>query len=170
VGSCTVNWRIVGGDKPFLVKNGDSMKLYTPQLAYVGTHSVQLEVYYSAWTEPVEPTRTQTIDLTVTIEEQCDYISYLPDSAFVVPADIRQIIFDVETRIQFNFEHLETCNLIQTYGITVDGVVVDPAWLDIDTSVSPPELVIFSNQIAHAGSYSVIISAKANTVPVKEPT
>jgi len=95
MGACTVNWRIVGGDKPFLVQDGDSMKLYTPELTYVGTHSVQLEVYYSAWTEPVEPTRTQTIDLTVTIEAPCEYISYLPDSAFVVPADIRQIIFDV---------------------------------------------------------------------------
>jgi len=62
---------------------------------------------------------------------------------------------------------LETCNLIQTYGITVDGVVVDPEWLDIDTSVSPPELVIYSDQIAHTGSYSVAISAKANSVPVR---
>lgn len=82
-----------------------------------------------------------------------------------VNGEITYTIGSIEEDFEFEFSYREDCDYILSYFFTVNDVMMDPSWINIDTSGALPKAVVKSFNNLDAGEYDVEIRAFTNTQP-----
>jgi len=76
--SCTLAYRIKGGNTSYASLSGTTLTLASILPADVDSHSITIEAYYATYIDSVAPTQTHEQTIQVTIEPACNIVSFSP--------------------------------------------------------------------------------------------
>jgi len=113
------------------------LQLYPTDAADVGVHTVTFTAHYRDYDFPLMEHKKP---FQVTIEEACNIVLLSTDDTVAVPSDLAYVNFDPALIIPFAFKLEPACNLIHSYSIAIDNVLIStlPSWLTLNESVTPP--------------------------------
>ena len=77
----------------------------------------------------------------VTVEPECKITQYVNDPTVSLTLDENYMINTAALTFPFDIRYEpSTCNYIESYTFTVDGVTASPPWLSVETSSWPHKI------------------------------